>query len=563
MAPRKEFPDNKFSASEMRRLGDPAAGMFDPISPDGLPVGQFMFANAGMTVKKAMDYVNAVKEGKIDPSSDEGIRQNLNLALMTLGRGAPTARPGGVQPALPAPRYNVNPATDFRQTVNADYGIKPRVPYDKRPVIDETFTLPEQINNRPVVTTQPTRQQVLNAESPRQDVRLGEAQAGKRNELTWQNLMDEMRADNEGMGMAVRGGELPPVSPLVKLAESKISGKTLTPADVGASPSPFQTRATPGIKQRPMVEPTPEAVLEPVPAPSPMSEQRQRIASQIATEEARRAAERQTMAQRERLAGAINEASMARPTEGGPLLQPSRGGPAIGAMGPIGAGAAVTALGFGSQSAQDERARQEAMNAAMERQHIDDLDVANAARDRAAPQQPFAGTDFFAPSPAPEPFTTTDFFAPSPEQASTAAGARSSTGIGSDAVNAARQIAAARAQAPAGGNPTSSQRAPIDVASGTAKPQSSGFLSGLFANRPASTRELFQRSVDNPDDSGAWMRAERQYAATHPKEGERNFDVTKLDDSGMNRGGSVGGKLDKDAALHKALEIIHHMLRSR
>jgi hypothetical protein len=93
-----------------------------------------------------------------------------------------------------------------------------------------------------------------------------------------------------------------------------------------------------------------------------------------------------------------------------------------------------------------------------------------------------------------------------------------------------------------------------------AEQPSSGILSGLF-NRPATTKQLFQQSQDNPDDAGAWMRAERQYAATHKD--NPNFDVTKLDESGMNRGGTVGGKPDKDAALHKALEIIHHMIRSR
>ena len=149
------------------------------------------------------------------------------------------------------------------------------------------------------------------------------------------------------------------------------------------------------------------------------------------------------------------------------------------------------------------------------------------------------------------------------ERAVPAAGSRSPAGIGSDYVNTARQIAAAKAQAPVGGKPTSGQRAPIDITSGTAKPQSGGFLSGLFTNQPATTRELFQRSVDNPDDAGAWMRAERQYAATHPKEGERNFDVTKLNESGMARGGAANASPTKEALLHKSLEIIHHMIRSR
>jgi hypothetical protein len=91
--------------------------------------------------------------------------------------------------------------------------------------------------------------------------------------------------------------------------------------------------------------------------------------------------------------------------------------------------------------------------------------------------------------------------------------------------------------------------------------QSGGFLSGLFANRPASTRELFQRSVDNPDDAGAWMRAERQYAATHKD--NPNFNLTKLDEKGMARGGAANASPTKEALLHKSLEIIHHMIRSR
>jgi len=97
-----------------------------------------------------------------------------------------------------------------------------------------------------------------------------------------------------------------------------------------------------------------------------------------------------------------------------------------------------------------------------------------------------------------------------------------------------------------------------------ARSEPSSFLSRLFSgtNNPVSTRELFNRSEANPDDSGAYMRAERQYAATHKD--APSVDLSKLDsDTGMNRGGiakagNTGG--GKDAALHKALEIIHHLL---
>jgi hypothetical protein len=131
---------------------------------------------------------------------------------------------------------------------------------------------------------------------------------------------------------------------------------------------------------------------------------------------------------------------------------------------------------------------------------------------------------------------------------------RASTGIGSDAVNSARQIAASRANAPVGGKgaPQPPPR-PAEL-----QGKGDGFLSGLFTNRPASTRELFQRSIDNPDDPGAWMRAERQYAATHKE--NPNFDVNKLNESGMARGGAAP---TKEALLHKSLEIIHHMVRNR
>ena len=79
-------------------------------------------------------------------------------------------------------------------------------------------------------------------------------------------------------------------------------------------------------------------------------------------------------------------------------------------------------------------------------------------------------------------------------------------------------------------------------------------------SQPLSTKQLNQQSIDNPDDPGAWMRAERQYASTHKD--NPNFDLTKLDpDTGMKRGGTVSGKSEKmPDPVHKALEIIHHLL---
>jgi hypothetical protein len=83
-----------------------------------------------------------------------------------------------------------------------------------------------------------------------------------------------------------------------------------------------------------------------------------------------------------------------------------------------------------------------------------------------------------------------------------------------------------------------------------------GILSKIFG-QPATTRQLFEQSQADPGDSGAWMRAERQYARTHKD--DPNFDVTKLNDQGMKRGGAAG----KSDSVHKALEIIHHLISSR
>jgi hypothetical protein len=98
------------------------------------------------------------------------------------------------------------------------------------------------------------------------------------------------------------------------------------------------------------------------------------------------------------------------------------------------------------------------------------------------------------------------------------------------------------------------QRAPINLTSGQAVASPSIF-SKIFG-QPATTRQLFEQSQADPSDSGAWMRAERQYARTHKD--DPNFDVTKLNEQGMKRGGAA--KPNKDEAVHKALDIIQHLL---
>lgn len=205
-----------------------------------------------------------------------------------------------------------------------------------------------------------------------------------------------------------------------------------------------------------------------------------------------------------------------------------------------------------------QQAAIDAANAAAERQRIDDLDVANAAAQRGAPQQPFTTTDFFAPTPAPEPFTTTEFFAPSPIQGAGASDQRYS-GTETAAMPQAPTVQIAKQRMAAAQKLGEKAPAPMR------RPEEPGILSRIFSGgSPLTTKQLFQQSVDNPDDAGAWMRAERQYARTHrDQEGGPNFDVTKLNEQGMARGGAANSAPTKEALLHKSLEIIHHMIRNR
>lgn len=642
------YPEDENRAAERQRLSENnwIDWYNENVSPDAIRKSTFAYAKQnGMSDADAMREANhaastATRTGYTAEAASMapvlGAGYNLGREAVNTARAMSGARAAeAVAPkmlALPAPRSGpssqmgrgttgepipmgrppVNPKEDYRQTVNADYNVKPRIPYDRNPVIDQTFVPREQVRTVNEVQGRPTSSQRLNAESPRQDVRLGEAQAGKRKELTWQNLMDDMRADTDGMAQKLARPDMPQVSnsPLVKLAEAKVAGRTLTPAEVGGSESPFLTRPAPGVKRRPVaevapVEPAPATVRETQMAPaeypvrsqfgvadepsmmsfqdlqrargafagpevSPLVGQRQRIASQISAEETRRLAEQQLMAQRQRLSGAIDEASMARPTEGGPLLPPSRGGPIIGAMGPIGAGAAVTALGLGSQSVQDDRARQ----AAMERQRIDDLDAAGGAEYRAAMQQPFAGADFFAPasqrsvSPG---YTVDDQSAAglpdinggSLERAVPAAGSRSPTAIGSDAVNAARQIAAAKAQAPVGGKSTFNKGQPIDLTSGASSAPTNGPLSsiGNFFRNNYDYNNMSQRQL-NDLASGGNKYAEVM-AAKKGAEDYRPTDNRDQASSATSEFARGGAAPTKEALLHKSLEIIHHMVRNR
>jgi hypothetical protein len=210
-----------------------------------------------------------------------------------------------------------------------------------------------------------------------------------------------------------------------------------------------------------------------------------------------------------------------------------------------------------------KRARQAAVDAAMERQRIDDMDERGIAASRPIPSDLVGSADFNVPAMSPDRAEAwKNIYAQNAATgASYPAGGTTrytDVPVGElDPKYAATAAAVAAAKQPRGGKelpqPT---RRPAEF-----QGQNSGFLSNLFANRPVSTADLYKQSQANPDDSGAYMRAERQYAATHKD--KPNFDLTKLDEKGMARGGAANASPTKEALLHKSLEIIHHMIRSR
>jgi hypothetical protein len=91
-----------------------------------------------------------------------------------------------------------------------------------------------------------------------------------------------------------------------------------------------------------------------------------------------------------------------------------------------------------------------------------------------------------------------------------------------------------------------------------AKPASQeGFFSRIFGQDPYAGKtasQLMETANQNPDSAAAFFRADQALRKERPEMFEQKTDDTQ---QGAKRGGAINGR---DAALHKALEIIHHMI---
>lgn len=122
-----------------------------------------------------------------------------------------------------------------------------------------------------------------------------------------------------------------------------------------------------------------------------------------------------------------------------------------------------------------------------------------------------------------------------------------SSGYNPAVVDLARSVVAPRgSSAPTGNVPTP-----------TPRPKEEGFFSSMF-NRPMSRDELltaYNKSMQEEGGGNAALFALLERANKEKEEGMRRGGVAQA-----SQGAKGGGK---DAALHKALEIIHHMLTTR
>lgn len=618
MAGAREFPEDKFAPSSLRRIGDPASGMFDSTSPDGIPLGQMAMFTGAHGIKRAMDFVQRVKNGEIDPNSDEGLRQTLDLALLTLGRQGGVSRPGtglprGIEGEILAAEPRITPQLGVREPTVLDQRAMPSSPMGRgtsgdairgtsaegaprltridpltrysfageqgqrigpnrpsealRPEVDMMYSPTGRNEFAPNVTTE-SRLARLGDESPLQADRIGAEQAAARARQAHSEFLDELRAAGEGM--PERGYRSPTAPPDVP------PSRPLSVPEVADAPrSPFLDMPTPGVRSRPAEVPLlaqqPGTGFEMVNPPSRALALRN-VGSELAPiGEAAEAAVPQNplAAQRAALADAIGVESNRNAALAQTEAQRARLQAAIDAASKQRAGDAGSILpssytpGWGGNMATMGGIG--AGTAAL-------IAGSQEAQRRTEPVDRVP--EGYRPQSA-EDFQRMLFGEPPVKRQIPAADADSIT-AGYDVIPAQRrQIPAADADSITAGYDMPAQRAKTTAASvlggsraGASAPaapaESRGFLSNLISSagklydpdyqKGMTSQQLFAESNKNPDDPAAFFRADKRWKEENPNYGQPQAEK---------RGGAVEQKPSKEAMLHKSLEIIHHMIRNR
>ena len=492
-----------------------------------------------------------------------------------------------------------DPLSRYGQSVDYTYGVGPRRPYDRMPVVDQTYTLPQELNTRPEVTTEPHPISTLTAESPEQAQRAGTLARQGRAATAYEQFLEDIRATNEGMP---ERGARPPSAP----AETPPSQPFNAPASE-PTVSPFQTRPAPGVTRRPA--PTPP------PAPAPMQfglNGPQPVTGAFENPMTGRAYQPRTfqptrggatgqmvnpmtgeviipsetvdlakMIQEQPRAPASMEAeaatAAAEPTSGpwGAIPQPSKGLPPGSTYTPAAAAAPVNGLptpkgwtfndtlGMGSLGVlgavadREERRQKKTAQTAMDRQRIDDMDEAALAAVRSG-----AG----APTQASFPSNAMDrAYVPNVDSFQNWLASQRSASLPAQTQGQPSQASGSQ----------SSQQRPAQTSAAPAARSDGTLFDRIFSGKDYQSmggqlqqqNDRGQRVVNwgSPDNSADFFRA----AALQRKLDEDKQQYTGASGSdiessqGRKQGGAVEQKPSKEAMLHKSLEIIHHMIRNR
>lgn len=559
---------------------------------------------AERAVRSALEY------GGNKAMAEPGMRPSRNIPrngeLLPPERGAPgqlgyTERPPiDVYRELPpgsirgtsaegAPRLTrVDPLTQYRLAGEQGQRIGPnRPPEALRPEVDMMYSPTGRNEFAPNVTTQ-SRVARLGDEGPLQADRLGEAQAAARARQAHSEFLDELRAAGEGM--PERGYRSPTAPPDVP------PSRPMSVPEVADAPrSPFLDMPVPGVRGRP-----------PAPAPEPLQLGSSGSASGALVDPLT------GHAYQPRQFGPLSQSGSGSfsPVTRAEASFPSR--PPAAPMDPV-AAAQKAVIDATAKRVALER---EGANATQLRQAAIDEAAARVAAERvAADQTPMlpssyrpgwggnmatmggigAGTAALIAGSqdaqrrtepvdrVPEgyrPQSVEDFqrmlFGEPPVKRQIPAADADSITAGYDAIPAQRrQIPAADADSITAGYDMPAQRAKTTAASvlggsraGASAPaapaESRGFLSSLIGSagklydpnyqKDMTSRQLFEKAQESPDDPAVFFRADKRWKEENPNYGQPQAEK---------RGGAVEQKPSKEAMLHKSLEIIHHMIRNR
>ncbi|CAB5219890.1 hypothetical protein UFOVP231_8 [uncultured Caudovirales phage] len=453
-------------------------------------------------------------------------------------------------PRLAAP----NPLAQYRLAGEQGQRVGPNRPSEAfRPMVDQMYTLPEELNRRSEVVTEPTAAQRLATESPQADQAL--ALARKRAQVAEARFLEEQQARATGEGMRERPG-----TDFNMVGSSyDPTGRSLQPVYTGRDAISAETPRSFLQQQGNLPATTGQGFNAPTVAQgrgmtlseSPGGGGAPRQLGNIwdaeftpvsaADELAFRAVRPQTLSREELLA-------MRGPEQGAM----SSGTPHSGSYLPPFAGTVLagTALLSGSQQAQD-------------RDRVDRF----AQIYGTTPQSAGAGRGFVNEQPG-------ERFAANAVGSGRGSGAYLPNAEDRKSAAAANALVDARARMSASSN----QRAPIDLTSGQTA-ASPGFLSKIFSGKDYQSANALSSDPrtsgysapvvqdgrvnwGSSDSAADFFRADK---ALSQMKAQQAVDAASGVDDNRKRGGSVTGKSQGQSdkppdPIHKALEIIHHLL---